>query len=336
MMDRSDVCVLLPTLDEAGTIGGVVDGFHGQGFENVLVVDGRSTDETQAVAREHGARVVVQRRAGKGQAVRQAVRRVDAPVVLMADGDGTYRPEDADAMLEPIFEGRAEHVIGDRFADMDDGAMTRFNATGNRLINGAFRVVHGRDLQDILSGYRAFTRESFERYNLNADGFGIETELAVECVKHGTPTAVVPVTYRTRPDESETNLHPVKDGGRILLTLYRLAKTNNPLFYFGSVGVAAVFAGVALAAWVGYEWFVLGVSHEAVAVVSAAGVLLGVQLLMFGVLSDIIVAVNREQTRRLEELAEQLSQVEAETDAERDERESEPVAPGVDADVEDD
>ncbi|WP_255149717.1 S-layer glycoprotein N-glycosyltransferase AglJ [Halorarius halobius] len=309
-MDRSDVCVLLPTLNEAETIGSVVRGFRDAGFENVLVVDGGSTDATQATASDAGARIIEQQGNGKGQAVREGVEAVEAPVVLMADGDGTYRPDDAESMLEPIFTGRAEHVIGDRFADMEAGAMTRLNGVGNRLINRAFRVVHGRDFGDILSGYRAFTTESFERYNLTSDGFGIETEMAAECVKHGTPVEVVPIRYLARPDESETNLHPVKDGGRIFLTLYKLAKTNNPLFYLGSVGVASLFAGLLVAAYVGYEFYIQtpSVSHEGLAVVAAAGILLGTQLLLFGVLSDIIVAVNREQTRRLEELAEQLSE----------------------------
>ena len=69
MPDRSDICVLLPTLEEAETIGEVVDGFREAGFENVLVVDGHSTDGTREVAREHGARVVTQTGSGKGQAV---------------------------------------------------------------------------------------------------------------------------------------------------------------------------------------------------------------------------------------------------------------------------
>jgi dolichol-phosphate mannosyltransferase len=127
---------------------------------------------------------------------------------------------------------------------------------------------------------------------------------------------VVGITYGARPDDSETNLHPIKDGARIYLTLFRLAKTNNPLFYFGSVGVMSLLAGLAVAAYVAYEWFVRTppVSHEALAVVAASGILLGVQLLMFGVLSDVIVAVNREQTRRIEELARRLGRGEQRDD----------------------
>jgi dolichol-phosphate mannosyltransferase len=310
MQDRSDVCVLLPTLNEAETVGTVIDGFREAGFERVLVVDGDSDDGTRGIAADHGARVITQSGSGKGQAVREGVAEIEAPYVLMADGDGTYRPEDADAMLEPLFEGRAEHVIGNRFADMEPGAMTRLNAVGNRLINRLFTAIHGRDLKDILSGYRAFTRSSFDRFQLDSDGFGIETELAAECVRQGVSTEVVPITYRSRPGASETNLNPIADGGRIILTLYSLAKTNNPIFYFGSVASLGLLGGIGVGLFVGYRYFAYGISHDVLALLSVFLILLSVQLLMFGVLSDILVSVTREQTRRLEEISDRLRELE--------------------------
>jgi glycosyltransferase (TIGR04182 family) len=268
------------------------------------VMDGNSEDDTREIARDHGARVEIQSASGKGQAIREAVREhVDREYVLMADGDGTYLPEQADRMLEPLDEGY-EHVIGDRFADMEDGAMTRLNQVGNTLTNGLFSFIHGESFDDILSGYRAFSRESFGRLRLSADGFGIETEMAVECAKQGIPTAVVPITYLERPAGSNTNLHPIRDGGIIFLELFRRAKTNNPLFYFGSVGVASEIVGLVIAVYVAVEWFVYGVPHQVWALAGAAGILLGVQLLMFGVLSDLILTLHREQLDRIESIAE--------------------------------
>lgn len=297
----ADVCVLIPTLEEAETIGAVVDDFRSAGFETILVIDGGSTDGTQEEAASAGAEVMEQSGSGKGQAVREAVAAIELPFVLLVDGDGTYRAEDAHRMLEPLLDGETEHVIGDRFADMHPDAMTRLNRTGNRLINWSFQLIHGAHYQDILSGYRAFTTDSFERMNLTARGFGIETEMAVECVKQNIKTAVVPITYQSRPAGSETNLRPFWDGFVIVLTLYRLARMNNPLFYFGSVGVTSILAGGLLGAYVGFRWFLRGVSHEVLAVVAAFAILLGVQLIMFGLLSDLIVSLHREQMRRLDE-----------------------------------
>ena len=300
MAGLGDVCVLIATLNEAETIGAVIDGFQAEGFESVFVIDGGSTDGTRDIAAEHGATVAIQSGRGKGQAVREAIREIDQRVILMVDGDGTYDPTDAPAMLEPILSGRAEHVIGNRFADMRSGAMTRLNKLGNRLINRAFAAIHGPDYKDILSGYRAFTRPTVRRFWLTADGFGIETEFAVECVKHGIPTAVVPITYRQRPAESSPNLRPFRDGGVILMTLYRLAKTNNPLFYFGSLGVLSGLVGLLIALYVIVEWLTRGIPHEVLTLVSAIAVIFGVQLVVFGVLSDMILAMYREQLDRIE------------------------------------
>lgn len=309
-IDPSAVCVLLPTLNESETIGSVVEGFRQEGFESILVVDGHSTDGTREIATEAGARVIAQSGSGKGQAVREGVAAIDEPYVLMADGDGTYRPADANRMLEPLFEGRAEHVIGNRFSNMESGAMTILNQFGNTLINATFAAVHGRALEDVLSGYRAFTRETFERFHLTAEGFGIETEMAVECVRHGVDTAVVPIHYESRPTGSQTNLHPVKDGGRIMLTMYNLARTNNPIFYFGSLAMVGLVAGFALGGYVGYRYFFVGTSHEVLALLAAFLVLLSVQLVMFGFLSDVVVSVSREQRRQLEELSDRIGELE--------------------------
>jgi dolichol-phosphate mannosyltransferase len=293
MADAADVCVLIPTLNEAATIGDVIDGFVAEGFEYVLVIDGGSTDETQAIAEERGAEVMVQSGSGKGQAVREALGVVESDVVLLVDGDGTYLPSDAPDLVHPIHDGGASHVIGDRFADLRSGAMTALNRVGNRIINCVFLKIHGRDFRDILSGYRAFTTKSAQQMQLSAEGFGIETEMAVECVRNDINTAVVDITYQPRPDRSSTNLRPFRDGGVILTTLYRLARTTNPLFYFGSLGAFSTFVGVAIGIYVAYEWFVRGIPHQVLAMVSVFGILFGFQLLTFGVLTDMIVRLRR-------------------------------------------
>jgi dolichol-phosphate mannosyltransferase len=329
MAARDEVCVLIPTYNEAETIDEVVERFRAEGFRHVLVMDGDSTDGTRQVAADAGARVETQSGSGKGQAVREAVRVIDQPVVLMVDGDSTYRPEEDEQMLEPLFEDDAEHVIGDRFANMESGAMTRLNRLGNRLINHAFSFIHGRNLQDILSGYRAFTRESFQRLTLTADGFGIETELAVECMKHDVRTEVVGITYEPRPDESETNLRPFRDGGNIALRLYQMAKTNNPLFYFGSIGVVSAGIGTVLAAFVAYDWFIRGIGHNVLALAAGVALLFAVQLVMFGVLSDLIVTANQRQTRQLERIADRLEGVSDVTDEDGDDWREATLTDGV-------
>jgi glycosyltransferase (TIGR04182 family) len=307
MGEYDDVCVLVPTYNEAETIEEVVTGMHEEGFDDVLVVDGHSTDGTREVAADAGATVITQseggRGSGKGQAVRDGVAYTTRPVVLMLDGDGTYLPEDAHDMVQPVLDGRADHVVGDRFANIQRGAMPRLNQFGNRMINHSFSAIHGQHLGDILSGYRAFTTESFHEMNLSADGFGIETEMAVEARRNDHRIQVVDITYVARPDASESNLRPFRDGGVILLTLYLRAKTHNPLFYFGSVGGVISLIGSVIGLYVLYDWFVNRISHEVLAPAGGFIFILGVQFLIFGVLADLLVSLHEEQRQRLERIA---------------------------------
>jgi dolichol-phosphate mannosyltransferase len=105
MVDRDEVCVLIPTFNEATAVGEVIERFLTVGYENIFVIDGGSTDGTQEIASDAGARVVEQRGEGKGQAVREAVGLIDAPYVVMIDGDATYRAEQADRLVEPLQRG---------------------------------------------------------------------------------------------------------------------------------------------------------------------------------------------------------------------------------------
>jgi len=328
MASSADICILLPALNEAATITDVITSYQAAGYTNILVIDGGSSDDTPALAAEAGAAGITQTGGGKGQAVRQAVAHIDAPYVLMADADMTYRADDAEAMLEPLLAGEAEHVIGDRFADMRSGAMTTLNKIGNRFFNTIFGMIYGETYADILSGYRAFTTDSVARLTLTADGFGIETEMAIQCAKHGVDTTVVPITYRPRPDGSATNLHPIKDGSIILLELYRNAKTNNPLFYFGSVGLGSTLVGVVLLAFVLWRWLTVDITHQLIAIGGVAMLLLGVQLLIFGFLADMIQSLHREQRDRIDRLETSVLTDRSEPFAER----SEPTATDAEAD----
>lgn len=295
-----DERVLIPTLNEAETIGDVIDRCLSAGFEpsDIMVVDGGSSDRTVDLAAQRDVRILHQLDSeGKGRAVMMGVEELKedgADAVVMMDGDGTYRPEEIDAMMSPIRKKRAEHVIGDRFAGMDPDAMSGLNRFGNRMINKMFSTLHGRDLQDILSGYRAFTIESWDEMYLTKGGFGIETEMAVECLRHNIGTQVVPVSYLPRPDGSSTNLHPVSDGAVIIRSVQQLARRHNPLIYFGGLGTGLSILGFMTALWVAVEWVTTQTSHEIAALFSAFVILLGVQLMFFGFLADLIVNLHSE------------------------------------------
>ena len=280
-------------MNEAATIGRVIEDFKKEGFFNILVIDGDSKDDTSQIAEAEGAKVIIQTGKGKGQAIIQAFKLIESPYVVMVDGDGTYLAREASSLLEPIQGGRADHVIGNRLENYSSGAFTKLNLMGNRLINIFFDIAYGVNLNDILSGYRAFTLESMKELELNKTGFEIETEISVECILKKQRVLEVPITYLPRSKEGATKLSPVKDGFRIGSTIYRLAKVHNPMFYFGIIGSFFILAGLITGTFVIYQWF-QGITRVPLSVLTALFTIFGLQMFIFGILSDLIVTLNRQ------------------------------------------
>jgi dolichol-phosphate hexosyltransferase len=294
-----EVTVLIPTLNEAPTVGGVIKDFQKLGFRHILIMDGRSTDQTLEIARSTGVTVKTQTGKGKGNAITEAMDLIETPYVLLVDGDGTYTAKDAEKMLRPLYLG-FDHVIGDRLGSPEKGAFGYLNYKGNQLINVLFKIAHGRELHDILSGYRAFTMESIRQMNLKERGFEIETEITVEAVRNNQRIMVVPVQYQKRVG-TRTKLDPFHDGAKIVSTLYRLAKVNNPIFYFGFIGMIITVLGVITGVYVVMEWL-RGVEHIPMTILTVLLIMVGFEIFMFGIISDIILAFHREVLTELHQL----------------------------------
>ncbi len=299
-MNSADVCILIPTLNEAATIGQLIKEFRKEGFSNILVIDGNSRDSTGEIAEAEGARVVMQTGRGKGQAMIQAFGLLECPYIVLVDGDGTYLARDAPSLLEPILESRADHVIGNRLENYSPGAFTKLNLVGNRLINMLFDLAYGVHLKDILSGYRAFTLQSVRELELNKTGFEIETEISVECVLKEQRVEEVPITYLPRNEKGATKLNPVKDGLRIGSTIYILAKVHNPMFYFGMIGSFFVLSGLLTGTFVVIQWF-QGITRVPLSILTTLLIIFGLQMFIFGMLSDLIVTLHKQTIRLIQE-----------------------------------
>ena len=294
-----DVCILIPTLNEASSIAPVIKDFKDLGFENILVIDGRSTDGTQELAKKAGARVVVQSGSGKGQAMAEAFDLIDQKYILLIDGDGTYLPSEAHLLLDPLIKGKADHVVGNRFDRLEGRALKKLNAFGNRLINGFFSTAYGVRLTDILSGYRAFTTEGVRYLDLFTAGFEIESEMTIESIKKGLDIIEVPITYCPRAAGTKTKLNPFKDGLKIILTIYRMAKTYNPMFYFGMIGSGFGFLGLTTGFIVLRDWLNGRIEHIPLTILTAIFIIVGFQLLMMGIMGDFVADLHRQMLREI-------------------------------------
>jgi dolichol-phosphate mannosyltransferase len=297
IFNKDEVCILIPTLNEDLTIGKLVREFREIGYNHIFVIDGNSTDNTVKISRENGASVHTQSGKGKGNAIIEAFEIIEQPYILMLDGDGTYSPEDAEKMLTPLFSG-FDQVIGDRLINAEEGSFSRLNLFGNHMVNYLFKVAHSRDLHDVLSGYRAFTRSSIHQMNLKQKGFEIETEISVESVRNGQRVMVVPVRYSRRPGTT-TKLSPFHDGIKIVSTIYRLARVNNPLFYFGMMGIFTSFLGILTGIYVLSEWL-QGIDHIPLTILTVLLIVVGIEIFMFGMISDMLLIFHRETIREIQ------------------------------------
>jgi len=295
--NKDEVCILIPTLNEGLTIGNIVREFTALGYTHILVIDGKSTDTTVKNAREAGAIVRTQSGKGKGNAIIEAFEIIEQPYILMLDGDGTYSAKDAEKMLTPLFLG-FDQVIGDRLINAEEGSFSHLNLFGNHMLNLLFKVAHSRDLHDILSGYRAFTKLAILQMHLKEKGFEIETEISVESVRNGQRVMVVPIKYSSRPGTA-TKLSPFHDGFKIVSTIYRLARVNNPMFYFGMIGLFTTLLGLLVGVYVVLEWL-NNIDHIPLTILTVLLIVVGIEIFMFGMISDMLLIFHREIIREIQ------------------------------------
>jgi glycosyltransferase involved in cell wall biosynthesis len=280
------VVVVVPCHNEEATIAKVVRDFRAAlPAAEVLVVDNASRDSTAAAAREAGARVVLEPRAGKGFALLSGFREArGADWFLMVDGDDTYPAEDAARLLAAACAG-ADMVIGTRLAHAEEGAFRAGHSFGNRLFNLLVRVLFGVRTRDLFSGYRVLSRRFLETTPLIARGFEIEAELSLQAVAQGYRMAEVPIRYRARPEESPSKLRTYRDGYRILMAILMFFRDYRPLTFFGLLALLLLALSLAGGAVVIAEFLHTGlVPRLPLAVLSAALFILSALSLTCGVL----------------------------------------------------
>jgi len=188
---RLRVTVILPTLNEANGIGPTIDCLDRAAFAergwglDVLVVDGDSQDRTREEAESRGAKVLVERRRGYGRAYKTGFAHAKGDILVTGDADGTYPFERAHEFVQLLVEEKLDFLNGDRYADLEEGAMSRKHRFGNWVLSSSARVLFGLRLRDSQSGMWVVRRSVLPRLDVEAmaDGMAFSQEIKIKAVR---------------------------------------------------------------------------------------------------------------------------------------------------------
>lgn len=296
--------VLIPCYNEEKAIGIVVADFRAALPDAIVYVyDNNSTDDTVGEARRAGAVVRSEPRQGKGNVVRRMFADVDADIYVLVDGDDTYHAPSAPELVRRLVDDELDMVLASRQASEDREAFRQGHRFGNRLLTGFVSTLFHNDLEDMLSGYRVFSRRFVKSFPALAVGFETETELTVHALELRLPFCEVPVPYKSRPTGSESKLRTYRDGLRILITILILFKEERPLVFFSIIGGLLALLSLGLAVPVFYEYIETGMVPRFPTAILATGIML-LAFLSFtsGLILD-TVARGRSELKRLAYLA---------------------------------
>lgn len=286
--------MVIPVLNEAEALGEVIDELRREGFNNIIVVDGYSTDATDGIAKAKGVRVIYQHGIGKAGAIKTALDYVDTPYILVMDGDCTYDPKDIKRML--LHAARYDEVIGVR----DPKNIGWLHAIGNKIINYSFNFLLGAHLHDVCSGMYLVKTDALKEVELKSSGFSVEVEIAAHMASF-RKVSEVPISYRKR--KGKRKLKSFRDGFHILRTIFWLARSYNPVFLLSSIASLMAIPGIALTLWQLYLRYIYGAE-----VWSIGMAWFGLFLLMIG-LQGFTVATIALMLKRMEKrITERINQ----------------------------
>jgi glycosyltransferase involved in cell wall biosynthesis len=299
----SRIAVLLPCYNEEVAIGQLVIALK-QTLPRVpiYVYDNNSTDRTSEIAAAAGAIVKFEPQKGKGNVVRRMFADIDADIYLMMDGDMTYDVSRANELIAKLQSETLDMVVGRRITD-DPNAYRAGHRWGNNALTGTLKIIFGQRFEDILSGYRVFSRRFVKSFPSTSKGFEIETEMSIHALELGLPVAEVDTDYFARPEGSFSKLNTYRDGVRILWTIMNLFRTEKPLIFFSIVSLILSLLSLAIFFPIWEEFKITGLVNRVPSTILCVGLMISAVFSLFtGFILDSASRLIKE-TRRLHYLS---------------------------------
>lgn len=216
------ISVVIPTLNEAGTILDAVTTVHKHLHypHEIIIVDGKSTDGTiEIVKKVNFCRLIIEPRRGYGVALRTGMKNAKGNIIIMVDADGTYEFRHMNRLIEHMVSKDADMVLATRMYDPNK-AMGFFNFLGNKVITFFFDFCYSQIISDSQSGFRAISREVIDRMHFKETDMAFATEMLIQFAKEGYTILEIPTTYKFR-SYGKPKLKPFKSGIQIFSTIFR-------------------------------------------------------------------------------------------------------------------
>jgi glycosyltransferase involved in cell wall biosynthesis len=293
------VALIIPCYNEEAAIEAVIDSFKKKlpGIK-CYVYDNNSTDLTVAKALKAGAIVRRVSQKGKGNVVRRMFADVDADIYVMVDGDGTYDASVVNECIGKLVNEKLDMVVGRRVSTSEQSY--RFgHYYGNKLLTKSVQILFENSFDDMLSGYRVFSKRFVKSFPALSTGFEIETELTVHALALRMPMAEIDTDYGARQAGSSSKLSTYKDGLKIAITILRLFKNERPFIFFFGLSILSIGTGIFISWPIILTYIETGlVPRLPTAVLSSSLILVGMLLLVCGLILE-TVTIARLELKRL-------------------------------------
>ncbi len=283
MAEPSAVSVVIPAYNEADVIGEVVAALAAAAsWHEIIVVDDGSRDATGARAGAAGATVVTHPyNKGNGAAVKSGIRRATGEFVMIIDGDGQHRPDDARRLVAKL--GEYDLVVGARAMSSQATQGRRF---GNSMLNRFASYLTGREIPDLTSGFRGARRECLREFlHLLPNGFSTPTTTTLAFIKAGYNVAFEPTDARARIGKSKIRL--ARDGAKFFVIILKIVTIFSPLRVFIPLAGASVLVGIVYGLW-------NVLAHSRIPNGAVLLILFGVMVFLVGLVSEQISALRFE------------------------------------------
>ncbi|TXJ20405.1 glycosyltransferase [Brachyspira aalborgi] len=263
----------------------------------IYVFDNNSSDNSYNIAKETGAIVNKVSYQGKGEVIRRAFADIDSDIYIMVDADMQYDLSEINNFINYFTENKLDMLNISREV-VDETVHRKGHSFGNMMLTGFANFLFGKKFNDMLSGYRIFSKRFVKSFPANSRGFEIETELTIYALQMRLPIDEVSAKYIKRPEGSHSKLNTFKDGFRILFTIIYLLITEKPLLFFNTISLIFLVIGLFLGIGITIEYFeTLKVERFPTAILTICLIILSALSFSIGLLMKAISKVLSENRR---------------------------------------